>query len=262
MMTSLTTSKFRTLFGLFALISGVLSGTAIAAEQAGGNLHISGGIAMPSNSTSVFTNPAGMVAAPTALVLQAGAPEVWQNGTYRAGLQTGSSSYGVAAGIEHRDRASNDPKLVYYGLAVGVPAFSLGLAGKTGISHADGTTLNAGALFTAGSTAKIGLTARGIDDGVNEFGAGVAFEVSSGVNLVFDAAADDDFDNLEMKPGLKVGNEVAALTVSYGTGPREQFADDFTAGGSYRFASSSLLEVQYNAGGDLSKYFASLTWAF
>ncbi len=251
-----------TALGFFVLIFGAFGDHALAAESSGGNLHVSGGISMPAHATAVFTNPSGLVAAPTALVLQAGAPDFWENGTYRAGLQTGASSYGAAAGLEQRDRRNNDPLLAYYGLAVGVPAFSVGLAGKTGISNADGTTLNAGALFSAGSMATIGLTLRGLDDGVNEFGAGVAFEVGSGVHLVFDAAADEDLENPELKPGLKVGNETAALTVSYGTGPREQFADDFTAGGSYRFASSSLLEVQYNAGGDLSEYFASLTFAF
>lgn len=217
---------------------------------------------MPSTSTAVFTNPAGMVSAPTALVLSAGAPEVWDNGTYRAGVQTGGPSFGVAAGIENRDRATNDPLLMYYGAAVGSRAFSLGLAGKTGISNADGTTINAGLLFGVGSNAQIGITGRGLNDGVNEWGAGAAFMVGSGVDLVFDAAADDDLNNLEMKPGLRVSGGNAALSLSYATGPREQFADGFSAGGSYQFSAGNILELQYNAGGDLSKYFASLTIGF
>lgn len=216
---------------------------------------------MPANSTAVFTNPAGLVSAATAISLQAGAPDFWSNGTYRAGLQTGGASFGAAAGLERRDRTRNDPTLAYYGAAVGVSEFSLGLAGRTGISNSDGSTFNAGVLFSAGSSAQVGVTARGLDDGVNEWGAGVGFNVSSGVDLVFDMAADDDLDNLEVKPGLKVANGPAALTISYATGLREQFADDFTAGGSYQF-SSSLLEIQYNAGSDLSKYFAALTIGF
>lgn len=225
------------------------------------NVHVAGGIAMPSTSTSVFTNPAGLVGASTALSLQAGAPKFWENGTYRAGLQTGGANFGVAGGIERRDQPGNDATLGYYGLAVGTSGFSLGLAGKTGISNADGTNLNAGLLFAVGSSAQVGVTAHGLDDGVNEWGAGVAFNVANGVSLVFDAAADDDLDNLEMKPGLRVGGGPAALTLSYGTGARQQFADGFTAGASYQF-SSSVLEIQYNAGGDLSKYFAALTLGF
>lgn len=226
-----------------------------------GNLHVSGGISMPSTHTSVFTNPAGLVGAPTALSLQAGAPEVWENGNYRAGVQTGGSNFGVAAGLERRDRVGKDATLGYYGFAVGASGFSLGIGGKTGISNADGTTLNAGLLFAAGSSAQVGVTARGIDDGVNEWGAGVALNVANGLSVVFDAAADDKMKNIEMKPGVRVGSGPAALTLSYGTGARQQFADGFTAGGSYQF-SSSVLEIQYNAGGDLSKYFAALTFGF
>lgn len=238
------------------------SATAFAADRTEGNLHVSGGIAMPATVSSVLTNPAGMVGAPTAIALQAGAPRFWENGTYRGGLQTGGPSYGAAAGLETRDRSTNDPLYAYYGLAVGTPGFSLGLGAKTGISNAEGTHLNAGLLFSAGSSATIGLTAFGLDDGVNEFGAGVAFGVGNGVRLVFDAAADDNLENPELKPGIYVGSDKAALTLSYGTGARQQFADGFTAGGSFRFSSSNLLEIQYNAGGALSKYYAALTIAF
>jgi hypothetical protein len=246
-----------------SLVGIVFAGTSLAsaAEQVEGNLQVSGGIAMPASATAVFSNPAGLVAAPTALELQAGAPEVWDHGTYRAGLQTGGSSYGAAAGMQLTDQSSSDPLYTYYGLAVGVPAFSLGIGGKTGVSNASGTTLNAGALFSVGSSAKVGLTARDIDHSVSEWGAGVAFEVTSGVHFVVDSAIDHNFKNPEIKPGLKVGNETAALTISYGTGAREEFADGFSAGGCYRFSGGNLLEIQYNAGGDLSKYFAALTVA-
>ncbi len=268
-----STQFLRNIF--LTLLAGTsITGISQAAERTGGNLHVSGGIAMPATSTAVLTNPAGVVGAPTSLVLQAGAPEVWSNGTYRAGVQTGDASWGAAVGAEHRDRGSNglnnsinnnnsdDPTLIYYGVAVGVPAFSLGVGGKTGVVNSSGSTFNAGAMFLVGSSARIGLTARDLEDGVNEWGLGVGFNLSAGVDLVIDAAANEDLDNAEVKPGIKVGNEAVALTLSYATGPRQQFADDFTAGVAFQLASASLLELQYNAGGDLSKYYACFTLGF
>jgi hypothetical protein len=240
--------------------SGICASTAFAQETQNGNLQVSGGIAMPATSSAVFTNPAGLLGASTAVVLQAAAPDFWDNGTYRAGMQTGGASYGVAGGIEDRDLGNNDPLYGYYGLAVGTQAFSLGLAGRTGVVNSSGTTLNAGTLFSVGSSAKIGITARDINNGVSEWGAGVAFGVGQGVDLVFDSAADENLKNIEVKPGIKVGSQQAALTISYGTGAREEFADGFTAGASFQFASKTILEIQYNAGGDLSKYYASLTF--
>jgi hypothetical protein len=183
---------------LSAAILSIFCPAVFAEEKGDGNLHVSGGISMPSTATSVFTNPAGLV----------------------------------------------------------------GLAGKTGISHGHGSTLNAGLLFSAGSSAQIGLTARGLNDGVNEFGAGVAFKVNSDVAIIVDSAVDEKFKNPELKPGIKVGSGPAALTLSYGTGAKEEFADGFTAGASFQFASSNVLEIQYNAGGELSKYFAAFTLGF
>jgi hypothetical protein len=233
---------------------------ALAQETQSGNLQVSGGIAMPATSSAVFTNPAGLLGASTSVVLQAAAPDFWDNGTYRAGLQTGGSSYGVAGGIEDRDFGQNNPLYGYYGLAVGTGSFTLGVAGRTGVVNSSGTALNAGALFSVGSSAKIGITARDINQSVSEWGAGVAFGVGQGVDLVFDSAADNNLKNIEVKPGLKVGSQQAALTISYGTGAREEFADGFSAGASFQFASRAIFEVQYNAGGDLSKYYASLAF--
>jgi hypothetical protein len=241
------------------LASALNAGIALAQDSQSGNLQVSGGIAMPATSSAAFTNPAGLQGASTSAVLQAQAPDFWNSGTYRAGLETGSSSYGVAAGVEEQDVGQNNPLYGYYGLAVGNQSFTLGLAGHTGIVNSSGTTLNLGTLFSVGSSARIGITAIDINNGVSEWGAGVAYRVQQGVDLVLDSAADEDFKNIEVKPGIKVGSQQVALTVSYGTGSREEFSDGLTAGASFQFASKTLLEVQYNPGGDLSKYYASLT---
>ena len=238
------------------------SGSAFAELAGENNLHVSGGIAMPSTTTAVHTNPAGMVGASTAAVLQAGAREVWENGTYRAGFLTGSPLFGVAAGIEHVDYTRDDVNSLYYGAAVGVPMLSFGVGAVTGITNSDGTRVSAGVLFNPGPLGKFGLTARGLDDGVDEWGLGAAFGLAPGISFVFDMAADSDLNGLEVKPGLKVGVSPIALTLSYGTGNREQFSDDLTLGGSFQFSSANTIEVQYNAGGSLSKYFVVASFGF
>jgi hypothetical protein len=251
-------------FFRFSIFTALILGSSSALADLAGenNLNVSGGISMPSTKTAVLTNPAGMVGASTAAVLQAGVPEVWENGTYRAGVQSGSPLFGVAAGIEHLDRTRDDINYLYYGAAVGVPMLSFGLGAKTGITNADGTEVNAGVLFNPGPLGKFGLTARGVDDGIDEWGLGAALGLAPGITFVFDMAADSDFNELEIKPGIKVGVSPIALTLSYGTGPREQFADDLTLGASFQFSSANTIEVQYNAGGELSKYFVAASFGF
>ena len=219
---------------------------------------------MPAVTSAVHSNPAGLPGASTALVLNAGAPEIWKDGTYRAGLQTGNESFGVAGGLEKSvfGGDGHDPLVAYYGAGVRVQSLALGVAARTALSDGHGTRVNAGALFSATPAIDLGLTARGISGGVDEWGGGVRFGVSNGVDLVLDAAANSDLNGVEVKPGLKVGNESAAVTISYATGAREEFADGFSAGAGFRVGTASLLEFQYNAGGAFSKYFVSLAVSF
>jgi hypothetical protein len=250
------------LLGVSILTALLTTTDAFAREDMGGQLQVSGGIAMPATSTAVFSNPAGLVSADRALVLQAEAPEVWDSGTYRAGVQTGGSSYGIAAGAEMQDAGSHNPLSAYYGIAVGTEAFTLGFAGQTGVSNSSGSTFNAGTLFKVGANSRIGFTARDIGNGVSEWGLGLAVGVATGVDIVVDSAADRNLDNLQIKPGIKVSSGQAALTLSYATGEREEFANGFSAGASFQFASKNTIEFEYNPGGDLSKYFVGLTLAF
>jgi hypothetical protein len=250
---------------VFILIVAAITSTSVFAQSRGGqtsghsSLEVGGGISMPATSSAVLSNPAGMVGAHTALVVHAAASEVWDNGTYRGGLQTGGSSYGVAAGVENNSRGSGSSSTnAYYGFAVGSHEFSLGVAGKTGVSNSSGSTFNAGILVGVIPMVQLGFTAMSLNGGVDEWGFGAAFKFGNGIALVLDGAASSGFKKIEMKPAIKVGEGPAALTIGYATGARQEFNDGFAAGGSYQFANCSL-EVQYNAGGAYSKYFAGLT---
>lgn len=241
------------------LLATLISFSAYASKTSNNPLHVAGGISSPSTSNSVHTNPAGMADAQRALVFQAGAPSILNNGIYRAGGQTGNNNFGAAAGLELADHTASSSLALYYGLAIKIPTLSFGLSGRTGLSSsANGSTFNLGAIFDLGSIARIGATAWGLQNGINEWGLGVALPLFSGIEFIADMAADSDFSGIELKPGLKVGNDNAALSISYGTGARSQFADGFTAGASFGFSGNSI-EAQYNAGGSFSTYYLCFT---
>lgn len=236
-------------------------------DGAGVGVPVSGSIAMPGATTAVYTNPAGLVGTYGAkLSLQAGSDDPMNDPSYRALVLAGNGMFGASAGVDYRmnDGAADDRGYAVYGLAVDVSAlnFTLGVAGRTGIKSADGTDFNAGILLRPTSLVTIGGTAMGIDDRVDSYGVGVGLELMSGVELVADSAFDSEFKNGEFKPGLRISNSYAGLSLSYGTGSTAQFAKDFSGAAYLRLSGNSELEFEYNHGGNLPKYFASLSFGF
>jgi len=227
---------------------------------------VSGSIAMPGLGTAVYTNPAGLSRAnDVRLSLQGGSDHPMDNPSYRALLSGGNGTFGAAGGVKYGMRdGGEDTGYAVYGLAVNVESlgFSLGVAGASGIKNADGSDFNAGLLFRPTSMVTIGGTAMGLKDRPESYGVGVGLELTGGVDLVADSAFDRDFRNGEFKPGLRLANEFAGLSLSYGTGATEQFAKDFSAAAYLRISANSDLEFEYNHGGDLPKYFASLSFRF
>ena len=238
-----------------------------SSDSSGVGVPVSGSIAMPGSTTAVYTNPAGMVGTPGArLSLQGGSDKPMDNPTYRGLILAGNGSFGAAAGVKYQinDGSADDVGYAVYGLAVNISAldFTMGVAGKSGIKTATGSEYNAGVLVRPTSMITVGGTAMGVRDGVDSIGVGMGLELTSGVELVADSAFDQKFKNGEFKPGLRLANSNAGLSVSYGTGATAQFAKDFSAAAYLKFSSNSELEFEYNHGGDLPKYFASLSFGF
>lgn len=227
---------------------------------------VSGSIAMPGLGTAVYTNPAGLARAnDVRLSLQGGSDHPMDDPSYRALLSGGNGTFGAAGGVKYRMRdGGDDVGYAVYGLAMNVESlgFSLGVSGASGIKNADGSDFNAGLVFRPTSMVTIGGTAMGLKDRPESYGVGLGLELVSGVDLVADSAFDRDFKNGEFKPGLRLANEFAGLSLSYGTGATEQFAKDFSAAAYLRISANSDLEFEYNHGGDLPKYFASLSLRF
>ncbi len=235
-------------------------------SMVGVGVPVSGSIAMPGSTTAVYTNPAGLVGSPGArLSLQGGSDKPMDNPTYRALILGGNGSVGAAAGVNYQiHNGAEDDGYAVYGLALNIAPlnFTMGVAGKSGIKNAQGSDFNAGVLFRPTSMVTLGGTAMGLKNGPDSIGVGVGLELMSGFDLVADSAFDQKFKNGEFKPGLRLANSFAGLSVSYGTGATAQFAKDFSGAAYLKISSNSELEFEYNHGGDLPKYFASLSFGF
>ncbi len=228
---------------------------------------VSGSIVMPGVTTATFTNPAGLVNdRGLRLSLQSGSPKPMDDPNYRALLLAGNDFFGASAGVDYfmPNGSSSDSGWAVYGLAVKISAidFSIGVSGRSGIKTATGNDFNAGFLFKPTQFVSVGGTAMNLNNQPDNYGLGIGFNLMSGVELVADAGFDDKFKNGEFKPGLKIANTFAGLSVSYGTGATAQFSKDFSGAAYLRVGTNSELEFQYNHGGQIPKYYASLSFGF
>jgi hypothetical protein len=226
-----------------------------AATQA---LSAAGGIVEPGGPTAVFQNPAGLVRNPKfAVTAQAGAGDSFANPFLRAGLLGGGASFKLAGGVDQTTESPSSTSL-FYGLGISAGSgFSVGLSGRTGISNAGGTGINAGVLYAGSLPFRLGATVMGISSGVNEWGLGIAGKVGP-VDLLLDSAYNPGSESVGLKPGIKIGNADAALSLSYGfveaTGTT-QLADGFTAGAGFKLGPSTI-QLYYN---EFATFYAAVT---
>lgn len=251
-------------FLLFLLMIGPAQAAGYAQNS---SVPAAGGIAIPGATTATFTNPAGLVNSDgVRLSLQAGSPKPMDDPNYRALLLAGNGYFGASAGVDYSmpSGSASDSGWSVYGLALNIAAldFSLGVSGRTGIKTAQGTNYNVGVLLKPTQFVTIGANAWNVKDQPDDYGVGIGFNLMSGVDLVADAGFDDKFKNGEFKPGLRISNSYAGLSLSYGTGSTAQFAKDFSAAANLRVGSNSELEFEYNHGGNLPKYSAALSFGF
>jgi hypothetical protein len=264
--------KRYSLFSMASVMSISMSFSALGAEAPGGSggsshVAVSGSIVAPSLGTAVFTNPAALVAIGNSrLSLQAGSNDPMKDPNVAGLLSMGNGTFGVSAGLDYQlyDSAADDRGWAVYGLGLGIAPLNMavGLAGRTAIKGGDGSDFSAGFLAQATPSVSLGGTATGLKDGADSYGVGIGFELMDGVSVIGDAAFDDELKNGELKPGLKLSNSFAGLSVSYGTGATAQFAKDVSASAFLRVGANSELELLYNHGGELPKYYASLSFGF
>lgn len=229
-------------------------------------LSVGGGIALPSARTAVHTNPAGLTQnSGLSLSLQAGSNKPWKDPLYRGQLALGNGYFGLAGGMEYQSLKDplDDRSSAFYGLGVKIPplGLSLGVSGWSGVKGSTRTDYNAGLFFEPTERFRLAATAKGLEGSVDEYGAGLAFELVGGVAFTVDAAFDSDLKENELKPGLYLGNRFAGVSVSYGTGETEHFKDELSAGVFLRAAFIDF-EFLYRAGGEFPDYYGAFTFGF
>lgn len=223
-------------------------------------LSISGGIAAPSASTSVFQNPAGLIySSNLSLNAQVSADDSLSNPSYRGGFLYGGNNIGIAGGVGNNSSEASVTS-AFFGLAIEISQLStsFGLSGFTGLSPLGGTSYNAGVIIMPMSNYQLGFTAIGINSGVQEWGGGVDIKLDSVVSLVLDVSTNKSFNSFNFKPGLGVINQNIGLTISYGTqqSGSQELSSGFTIGGSLELRKTLSWQVYYN---ELAKFYTSLS---
>ncbi|MEO5968825.1 MAG: hypothetical protein ABIQ95_02770 [Bdellovibrionia bacterium] len=239
-------ASIATLFGLIVITPAI---AASSNKNAGELISVSGGIAMPSFSTSINSNPAGIVGVPgTNLIIQDGTNSQFSNHRLAAGLAYGNGSVGLEAGVGYANPSGDITG--FFGLGFGIPSIKtqIGFSGFMGLSPSSGVGINGGLLIAPSDKMSFGVTAIGLNSGVNEWGAGVGFNISPNVGIAVDAAFSNNFNFLTVEPGLKVGTDQASLMLAYGSGSgsSQLVNNDIALGGAVKLGSRVHWELYYN----------------
>ncbi|HAR43365.1 MAG TPA: hypothetical protein DCS07_12170 [Bdellovibrionales bacterium] len=234
------------------LISAFSGSTVLAAVEDAHSLAASAGIALPSSATGVFENPAGLAFNSRFRLTVQGqfdSPTV-----LKGGILGGNGSVGGALGIS-KATDKNGQTDGFVGLGVRVPSnlIALGVAAFAPLSSAvSDPSFNVGALIGVGNALTLGLLARSIDKGVDEWGAGLKYQASPATYLVLDSAVDSDFNYIAVQPGILIGSNRASLTLSYGfeadgkSGHGSgQLHEGFSAGAGFKLGSSASCQFYY-----------------
>lgn len=185
--------------------------------RGGYSLSAAGGIVSSSKNLAAFQNPAALIYGDSLDIdlqlMDTGSGDLGFGG----GLMFGGMDWGGVVGLQHLSHGAGTTR-AYYGIAGTVRQFktAFGISGRTEIDGGSGTTIDIGALINPTDPFRVGLTAFGVNDGFNAFGAGVAYDLSSSITLLADGTAANDADLLALAPGIRIGNQNAAATLSYG----------------------------------------------
>ncbi len=224
---------------------------------------VSGGVTIPSYTTAVHTNPAGIASKSDAhLSLQAGAEDLNHIPLYRGQLGYGNRVFGLAAGVEQADSGGTNEQSAFYGLGLSLPlGLTLGVSGRSPVEG--GTTdYNAGAFLEPTDQIRLAFSAKNLNNGADIYGLGLGLELSSGVVILVDGAFDPHFKENVLKPGIVLSNRFAGMSFSYGLDDSILFSKGFTAGIFMKAGLTSNLEFYFNQGAGFHKAYLALTFGF
>jgi len=221
---------------------------------------VSGGVAIPSYTTAVHTNPAGIATqSDLHLSLQAGAEDLNDIPLYRGQLGYGNRIFGLAVGLEQADSGHTNQQTAFYGLGVSLPlGLTLGVSGQSPVDGGE-SDYNAGMFLEPTQQVRLAFSAQSLKNGADVYGLGLGLELSQGVVILVDGAFDPHFKENVLKPGLVLSNRFAGMSFSYGLDSSLLFSDGFTAGIFMKPGLRSNLEFYYNQGAGFHKGYLALT---
>lgn len=230
-----------------------------------------GAISSPGETTALEENPAGLTInqGPVAQgAIFSGNKEFDPIG-YGGSLLIGNGTVGAGVGISHLNgggalMSSGDALRLRWGVAADIKPlnFALGVAGSHTLKSGAGDPyFDVGVILNPGGQQRIGITAFGLNSGVESIGGGFAYDVASSATITLDGTYTPDTRTLVAKPTLAISVEKIRVSAGYGfraSGSSESWLRrDFAAGLGYEFNHQVSLEAYYN---QMAKYFIGLTF--
>lgn len=224
-------------------------------------LEISAGFVSPSMTTAIDTNAAGLIYnESTKLSLTGNSDDSLNNFGYGGHVYGGNGRFGAGVGLRNYTGGSNDNQL-QFGLGGEIESLgtAVGFNGNYNLSAGGGVDLigNVGFIFNTRGELQIGANLLGVtSDAITAYGLGLAYDLGASARLVVDAAANNSFKNIGLKPGLGFFVDSLQFTASYaldvdsGDGV-SLLGEGITAGIGFEFSRSFHLQAYYKRTSDL-----------
>lgn len=220
----------------------------------GGNyshtLMAGGGIAHPSATTAIGTNPAGLIYNTGMRLSHGSAIDDSRSGTIgQQGLLLGGNSFfGAAVGISDYQNTAADPNgfstvgsgtlfqggwaghiqksRLAFGMSLVAPITGGRIVQNSGSSTANqpapsftnqGAAVNAGVIFDPFGSTRFGFSLLGMSGGIETIGFGLAFDIVDNVSLVGDLIYSKSSKSMDVIPGLNFSTQYFSLSANYGS---------------------------------------------
>jgi hypothetical protein len=185
------------------------------------SLSAAAGIVEPAVNTSLFQNPAGLASlkGPTEVALQTGASSSLGNPEFRAGVFTASDRLGLGVSVNYLNLkgSSADPITLSVGGSLRLlDSLSFGVSVLFNLRETQETGTRLGLIYDLTSSLKFALLVPRVQSGTEVFGFGLSYNIERAISLLVDGEWDRKGKDFYFRPALKAGDEMAALTVSYG----------------------------------------------
>ncbi len=180
------------------------------------SLPVASGIAMPSNVTSLFQNPAGLTYNNNSKVLAVlgGNAADLKSPNYGGYFYTGNKTLSMGFGYQSAGSIWNNGKI-----NAGVGFFFKELNSSFGVSSYQIEKkfyTNLGYLFNPFGKLKVGLTGLGIDEsGAKTYALGLAYDLGYTLSLALDTGVNYKFKDAMVTPGVKVNSGNLAFSAGY-----------------------------------------------